>query len=169
MQNAEGLLSAIQPCKKSETIWSIVWVRFFPGDNFWMKADAVAFCVERWSARAGCYVLTLSHSFIVQLVTCEVWFSQLVTKFPCTVDCQACKTTPAQPCLSCRLTAPNPPSTPTPLQLQSCSERDPTQNLEEEIRWCLFLCCSLTPSLSLYIRCQSVNTEADCMHNHEQK
>ena len=101
--------------------------QIFPRRQFLDESRCCCFCEARWSARAGCYVFTLSCSFIVQLVTCEVWFSQLLTTFPCTV----CWQTSKQPLLSlvwaACLTAPNPPSTPTPLQLQSCSERDPTQ------------------------------------------
>lgn len=121
--------------------------QIFPKRQF---LDQSRYCwVEHWSARAGCYVFTLSHSFVVQLVTCEVWFSQLSTQIPMHALLADWQTTPALPCLSrCLTAAPNPPSTPTPLQ--SCSERDPTQNLEEEIRWWLFM-LALAPSLPLYV------------------
>lgn len=49
------------------------------------------------------------------------------------------QTTPAQPRLSCRLTAPNPPSTPTPSNSNPAARGTPPKNLEEEIRWWLFL------------------------------
>lgn len=143
----KGLLSAKQPGKKGETIWSIAWVRFFPGDNnVWMKADAVAFA---WSV--GQCFHPVPPFFIVQLVTCEVWFSQLVTKFPCSVYCQTSKTTPALPGLSRCFGGSQPPSTPTPSNSNPAAKGTPPKILEEDIRWWLFLCCSLSLALPLFL------------------
>lgn len=88
--------------------------QIFPRRQCLDKSRCCCSCVERWSAGAGCCVFTLSHFFIVQLVTCELRFSQLAIKFPCTVHCQTSKTTVALPGLSRCLPAPSPPSTPTP-------------------------------------------------------
>ncbi len=68
----------------------------FPRGRFLDESRCCCLCGVHWSSCAGCCVFTLSHSFIVQLVLCEVWFSRLVKKFPCTVYWQTSK----QPLLS---------------------------------------------------------------------
>lgn len=117
-----------------------------------MKADAVAFACS-----IGQPMQDVMFSHCPPLFYCtdgNVWsviFSTLNTKFPCPVYCQTSKTIPAQPCLNCCLTAPNPPSTPTPSKSSlAAKKRDPTQNLED-FTWWLFLCCSLCLSPSLCI------------------
>lgn len=63
----------------------------FPRDNFWMRADAIAFA---WSV--GHWVQDVMFSHRANMLLCEVWFSQLFTQFPGTVYWQTSK----QPLLS---------------------------------------------------------------------
>lgn len=119
----------------------------FPKRQYVDEGRCCSLWMECWSTHAGCYVFTPSHSFVVQLITCKMLLSQLFRKFPCWVYWLSSKQppTPAQPCLSCSSTAPNPPSTAAPLH----RERDPTQNWEEAVRRGLLLHC-LHVSVNLF-------------------
>lgn len=89
--------------------------QIFPRRQCQDESRCCCFCMECWSTWQDVMFSLCPHVYIVQLVTCELWFSQLVTKFACTVYCQASKTTPALPGLSRCLEAPNPhPHQPPP-------------------------------------------------------
>lgn len=120
--------------------------QFFPRRQFLHESRCCCICMAHWSNHAGCCFF---HT--VPLLCCtaanmqSLNFSQK-SRIQFIGSFQRASKQPllGQACLSCCLTAPNPPP------LQSCSERDPTQNLEEKIRWRLFF---LTHSISLSCVC----------------
>lgn len=116
------------------------------------ESRCCCFRVERWSAGAGCCVFTLSHFFILQLVTCEVWFSQLVIKFPCTVHCQTSKTTPCSAWLKPLLASSQPPIPHQPPPTPILQRKGPHPNFGRRHQMVVvFVLFTLSLSLSLCV------------------
>lgn len=110
--------------EKSETIWSIAWVRFFPGDNVRMKADAVAFaCVL--VHMAGCYVSTLSPR--LYCTAGNVWTVVFSTCHKIRVHSllSGQQNNPCSAWFKLLLGGSQPPSTPTPSNSSSTAKGTP--------------------------------------------
>lgn len=121
--------------KQSETIDFMVWVRLSPWDGFLCKSRCCYLLVR--GSRTGRDIFTLSHSFAVLMVTCELVIlstflqnshAQFAGKHPpAPSHTHAHALIHVQPRLSCCSTAPNPHSPPAIYS----TVRDPTQNWEE--------------------------------------
>lgn len=133
----KGLLSASQSRRVRLFDRSIALVRCFPGDNFWMKADGVAFGHIGQPLQdvvfSHCPTPSLYSWLRVKCDFLNFWQHSHArfTGRPANNPCSALFKLPPH--------GSQPPIHTNPLQLQSCSERDPTQKLEEAIRWWLFL------------------------------
>lgn len=156
--------------KESETIWSIVWVRFSPKRQFLDESRCSCLCMECWwSTPAGCCVFTLSHSFVLQLVTCEGWFYFLFLNFSQNSHAQLTgrlANTPSSSLFKLLLDSSQPPVYNNPLPSNSkgphpkLGRRNQAMNVFHKLCLSQFICVTVFV-FRFHISCQWVNLQAE--------